>query len=104
MHESNVDKKYLCTDKVDEVRWENVALRDDSKKQVDLFVKNNIGMANNWVGTAGDGFLFAANTLACYLTFTMKLYDDEQDLLKNYKLAFQDIDKNLAEINALEVK
>lgn len=103
MDKTNLEKKYLCTDKVEKVQWENIELRDDSQKQVNVFVKNNLSMANNWLGVAGDAYLFAANTLSGYLTLMMELYDQEQDLLGNYKLAFEDIDSKIMEIMDIEI-
>lgn len=102
MDDSNI-KKFVNVPKVDELKTDNITLSDESSKKVEQFIDNNITMANNWIGAAGDGFLFSANTLATFLVFTMEFFDANQDLLGNYKLTFQDIDDQLAEIENLEL-
>ena len=101
MDESNV-KRFVSIPKVNEIKAENVELSKESEKQIEQFVDNNVTMANNWIGAAGDGFLFTANTISSYLTFTMEFFDANQDLLGKYELTFGDIDKQLEETNKLE--
>lgn len=103
MDNSNVERKYLNIPKIDILQTENLNLSKASEKTVQQFIDNNITMANNWIGEAGDGFLFAANTLATFLAFTMEFFDANQQLFGNYKLTFKNIDDQLAEIENLEI-
>lgn len=95
-------EKYVCVRNVRVVQEARIGLNADAKKQHNQFVENNITMANNWIGVAGDSFLFASNTLAAFLAGTMNYYDLNQNLLGKYALTFEDIDKQLMEVAKIE--
>lgn len=98
MDKSNVESTFLYTDKVGLVEREYVELSKDATAQHDLFVSNNITMANNWIGVSGDSFLFAANTIAAYLRSALAFYDTNSGLLSSYQLTFKNIDDELNSI------
>lgn len=105
MDESNskeVGKKFLEFGRVKELEETSGTLGTDAKTQLDQFIENNVTMANNWIGASGDSFLYSANTLAAFLAGTLKFYEVNQDLLSQYSITFQDIDKHLMEVAGIE--
>lgn len=95
-------EKYVCVRNVRVVQEARIELNAEAQKQHNQFVANNITMANNWLGVAGDSFLYASNTLAAFLAGTMNYFYTNQDLLGKYALTFEDIDKQLADVELEE--
>ncbi len=86
---------YIVTQEINGIGRNNVALGFLANKQHEQFVENNITLANNWLGFSGDLFLFSANTISAYLRSVMGFYEANATLLKDYALAFGDIDSEL---------
>jgi hypothetical protein len=93
---NEIQLRYISENAVDKDREDAIVLSKESKEQHTQFVDNNITMANRWLGESGDEFLFAANAISQYLIGALGYYDSKQSLLKQYKLAFDDIDTQLA--------
>lgn len=101
MDESNIktaEKRFINGDHVSAVKAANGDLQGESEKQHEQFINNNITMANNWIGVAGDSFMYASNTLSAYLGWTMKFYESNVNLLDAYKLTFDNIDDQLTRV------
>ncbi len=99
-----IDQKYLITEKIQDVQFSYEGLSEDGVAQHKQYVDNTITMANHWLGKSGDYFLFAANTIATFLGFTLKYYDTHAVLLQNYRITFTDLDVEVASNAAVEEK
>lgn len=73
--------------------YENMSAQGVS--QHEQLVENNITMANNWIGIAGDYFLFAGNTISAYWMAIYKFYERSGELLNALQVEFKDIDEML---------
>lgn len=94
--------KYLHTSKIIDLQFSYEGLSAEGVTQHEQYVENTITVANHWLGSSGDYFLFAANTIATYLAFTLKYYDTYADLLGNYQITFNDIDEELSDDVSVE--
>ena len=90
-------ERYLNQPEVKQVNNSYEDLKKRSKDQHDVFVENNIVMADRWLGASGDHFVFAANTVSAYLIHALRFFDANVDILYKYMLTFENVDKELTE-------
>ena len=102
MDKSTVDKIYMDKRKTGEVQNDCVDLEQDTGEQLEIFDNNNITMANNWLGEAGDNFLFAANSISASLEFALAFFEKNRGLLSQYELTFGKIDEDLAKLESVK--
>ena len=98
-----MNEVYLNLPEFKKDRVDNIQLHDQSKVQHTQFVKNNITMANNWLGSSGDDFLFVANVISAYLIYAMDYYNQKANAIDGCMVAFKDLDKALSENKDLEL-